>query len=316
MRLFPVAVTALAVLAGALPSAASAAPTERRVPVGISDQSPATFSAALFGPLGIRYGRYVTPWNVATKPDSDPAKALDAWLEAARTAGVKPLISFEHLTTDDCPRVCTKPSDAAYRKAFRAFRAAYPDVLSISPWNEANHMAQPTYKRPDLAARYYHVVKRECPQCQVVAADVLDLKNMEAWLEAFVEAAPDARLWGMHNYGDANRFRTSGIETYLRTVKGSIWLTETGAITAFTTAAGKVSFKRSDTRAAKAMTYLFDTLVPSSTRIKRVYVYNWGSDPNNRWDTGLVDHKGKPRPVYDIVKRYGADAPADAERRR
>lgn len=312
MRSFPrllprLALTAAVAAVLAVPATASAA--TRYVPVGISDQNAETFANPLFAPLAMRYARYVTPWNAVLQPASHAAEELDAWLTAAREAGVSPLVAFDHSAGDDCPRSpCAKPSAATYRKAFRAFRLRYPEVISISPWNEANHMAQPTYKRPDLAATYYHVVKQECPQCQVIAADVLDISNMEEWLTAFAEKAPDARLYGMHNYGDANRFRTSGIETLLKTVRGSVWLTETGAITSFVTTAGKVSFKHDDKRAVKAMNYLFGTLVPYSSRIKRVYLYHWGSDPANRWDSALLDKVGKPRKVYDLVRSYNVSA--------
>ncbi len=253
----------------------------------------------------MQYARYVTPWDVMKDPTSYDAQQLDAWLTAAQAAGVQPLVSFNHSTGDDCPRSpCHKPTGTQYRTMFKAFMAKYPAVTTISPWNEANHMAQPTYKRPDLAALYYHVVKQECPACTVVAADALDISNIADWLAAFAKKAPDARLYGMHNYGDTNHFETDGIKTVLKTVKGDIWLTETGAITSFVTTSGKVSFKPSDSRAAKAMDYLFKTLLPVSTRIKRVYLYHWGSDPANRWDSALLDKVGKPRKIYSIVKAY------------
>jgi hypothetical protein len=325
MRRFPL--LALAVLAVLAPSTALAATHQsaakqtgsktaivtpvRKVPVGISEQNATMFTDPLFAPLGVKYARYVTPWNAASSPGSYAAEQLDKWITAARAAGVSPLISFEHLANEDCPRdPCVLPSQTAYRAAFTAFHAKYPDVTSISPWNEANHPSQPTYKKPAVAAQYYEIVKSVCPSCEVVAADVLDMTNMEKWLVAFVKAAPEARLWGMHNYGDANRFRTSGLATYLKVTKGDVWLTETGAITSFTTTSGVVSFKKSDSRAVKAMTYLLDTLVPSSSRIKRVYIYNWGSDPKNRWDSGLIDNLGKARKVYGIVKTYNAVTPA------
>jgi hypothetical protein len=292
-----------AVVASAAPAAASAA--VRQIPVGISDQNAETFSNPLFAPLGMQYARYVTPWDVMADPTSYDAQQLDEWLTAARDAGVKPLISFNHSTGDDCPRSpCHKPTAAQYRKMFDAFLAKYPDVTTISPWNEANHMAQPTYKRPDLAALYYRVVKQACPTCTIVAADVLDISNIADWLTAFAKKAPDARLYGMHNYGDTNHFETDGIKTVLRTIRGNVWLTETGAITSFVTTSGKVSFKPSNARAAKAMNYLFKQLLPVSGRIKRVYLYHWGADPKNRWDSGLVDKEGKPRQVYSIVKAY------------
>jgi hypothetical protein len=52
------------------------------------------------------------------------------------------------------------------------------------------------------------------------------------------------------------------------------------------------------------MNYLFKKLLPVSGRIKRVYLYHWGADPENRWDSALVDQNGKPRKVYSIVKAY------------
>jgi hypothetical protein len=305
MRLFPRLLLAAALTAVICAAPAAAEAAARHVPVGISDQNSLTFSNPLFAPLGMQYGRYVTPWDVMEDPTSYDAQQLDAWLTAARAAGVKPLISFNHSTGDDCPRSpCHKPTAGQYRKMFDAFLAKYPDVTTISPWNEANHMAQPTYKRPDLAARYYHVVKKSCPTCTVVAADVLDISNIADWLAAFAKKAPDARLYGMHNYGDTNHFETDGIKTVLKTVRGNIWLTETGAITSFVTTSGKVSFKHDNRRAAKAMNYLFKKLLPVSGRIKRVYLYHWGADPENRWDSALVDQNGTPRKVYSIVKAY------------
>jgi hypothetical protein len=299
MRSLPLALSLVAL--ALVPAAASAATP---VPVGLSDQNAGAFTDPLFAPLGMRYARYVTPWDVSVKPQLATEK-LDAWIVAAETAGVEPLISFEHAAGDLCPAApCKAPPVAQYTAAFQAFHARYPEIHVISPWNEASHVTQPTVKRPDLAAAYYRAVVDNCQFCTVVAADVLDTSNMRSWLQGFVKAALEANLWGLHNYGDTNRFRTSGIDTLLRTVKGDVWLTETGSIVSFTTAKGKVSFKSSETRAAKAMNYLFDDLVPRSSRIKRVYVYNWLSDPKNRWDSGLVGHDGKPRKIYDIVKRY------------
>ena len=38
------------------------------------------------------------------------------------------------------------------------------------------------------------------------------------------------RLWGLHNYQDANDYTTDGTREVLKAVKGKIWLTETGGI--------------------------------------------------------------------------------------
>ena len=67
--------------------------------VGISDQDPDTFADPRFKGLGIRYARLITPWDsMRTEPDR-----LDGWLQAARAAGVQPLVAFNHSRVDLCP---------------------------------------------------------------------------------------------------------------------------------------------------------------------------------------------------------------------
>ncbi|MCW3009476.1 MAG: hypothetical protein JWP17_4102 [Solirubrobacterales bacterium] len=294
-------VAVIAVLA-VVPASASAKPK-----LGISDQNVSMFSDPLFHPLGISYVRYVTPWDVALKPESLSALALNAWLTAAAAQGDHPMVAFEHSAGDGCPRSpCTLPDPASYRAAMVAFRAKYPQVKTLSAWNEANNSTQPTYRKPIDAAQYYIVLSSVCPRCTIVAADVLDNRIMAKWLKTFSEAAPEARLWGLHNWSDTNRFKTDGTQAMLDAVKGDVWLTETGGIVAFQTIDGRQTFHPSDARAAKAVTFLFDKIVPISRRIKRVYVYNWLSAPTNRWDSGLIDHGGHARRMYDVVKRYAA----------
>jgi hypothetical protein len=295
--------TLLAVLTIGLGTAQAASAAKPRV--GISDQNVSTFSDPLFAPLGLRYARYVTPWNVSLDPSSLSALALDAWLQAATAAGVQPMVVFEHSAGDHCPHdPCKLPSEPEFTAAFKAFRAKYPQIKVLSVWNEANHSTQPTYKDPIMAAQYYAIVKRNCRGCTVVAADVLDNTIQGRWLSTFSSVARGARLWGLHNWGDVNHFEKSGLETMLETVKGDVWLTETGGIVAFTTADGRRSFRPSPQRAVKAMDYLFKKIIPSSRRIKRVYVYNWHSQPTNRWDSGLMNNDGTKRGVYDVVQKY------------
>jgi hypothetical protein len=270
--------------------------------LGISDQNPATFSDPRFPPLHLHQARFVTPWNSIW---ADP-EGLDAWLRAARRAGVQPLVSFEHARSDRCPdRPCTPPSLIQFVQAFAAFRARYPWIHEYSPWNEANHKTQPTWRHPDLAAYYFNIERQACPRCRVVAADVLDEPNMARWLRSFVRHADRPRLWGLHNYRDTNRFRTSGTRTLLQTVHGKVWLTETGGITSFTTAKGVRALPFSEARAARSMRFLFGKVVPlDRRRITRAYIYNWRSDPRNRFDAGLLRADGSARDVYWIVRKH------------
>jgi hypothetical protein len=277
--------------------------------VGISDEDPQTFSDPRFKALGIRYARVITPWNAL---ETEPQR-LDAWLQAARAAGVDPLVAFNHARSDACPaRPCTLPSVAAYGAQMRAFHLKYPWVRTISPWNEANHSSQPTGRNPKRAAQYYNVVRSICHGCTIVAADALDSPNLAHWLTTFRKfARGKPRVWGLHNYTDTNRFRSTGTKTMLRLVKGQVWLTETGGIVSFTTTSGKVALRPNLTRARRAIDYLF-RLARLAPRITRVYVYQWRKTGiGDRFDAGLVSPNGAPRPSLFALRRQLGLPPAN-----
>jgi hypothetical protein len=268
--------------------------------IGISDQQPTTFSDPNFQILKLRYARLMTPWNGIFK---EPAR-LDTWLQAARAAGVRPLVSFEHARGDLCPKKpCRAPSVGQYKRAWTAFHKKYSWVKDISPWNEINSATQPTGNRPDLAASYYNVVRAKCRGCSIVAADLLDATNIRRYVTAFLaKAKGKPRLWGLHNYTDTNRFRSRGTNALLQTVKGTVWLTETGGVVKFTTQAGKVALPKSETRAKKAMDYMFRLAEQNARRIKRIYVYQWKvNNPFDRFDAGVVRPNGTPRPSFDVL---------------
>lgn len=268
--------------------------------LGIADQKATTFSDPRFRQLGVARTRLSTPWNsIFTEPDR-----LAAWLDAARASGAEPLVAFEHARGELCPSSpCSAPAPARYERAVRAFRARYPWVTLIQPWNEANSSTQPTGRRPELAAAYYRIVKRVCPQCTVPAADVLDGSNLVRWLKRFRAAlgGPQPRLWGLHNYSDANRFRDTGTRRLLGLVPGEIWITESGGIVSFTTAAGRRALPYDEQRAARATRFLFG-LAGAFPRITRIYVYQWKIDfPGNRFDAGLVGPDGKRRASLTVI---------------
>lgn len=267
--------------------------------IGISDNKASMFSSPLFKQLGVKRARLITPWNSIF---TDTA-GLDEWIGAARAGGVEPFINFNHAAGKQCNKGqrCSGPSVSEYTRALRAFRARYPDVRVFAAWNEGNHHTQPTGKNPRQAARYYNAMRANCRGCTIVAADVLDSSNLADWLKTFKRyARGNPRLWGLHNYSDTNRFRSTGTRTMLKNVRGSIWLTETGGITYFETSDGRVALPRSEARATKATRYML-ALAKKYTRIKRIYNYNWRSDSTNRFDAGLLRPDGSPRPNFQVL---------------
>jgi hypothetical protein len=229
---------------------------------------------------------------------------LDEWLAAARAAKVNPLISFTHSSINRRQL----PSPERLLHEFRRFRARYPWVKDFATWNEANHCGEPTCHRPALVAAYWRKLRRDCPSCRILAAEVLDMPNMTSWVKAFRRSAKvEPRYWGLHNYIDANRLRTTGTRRLLKACRGLVWFTETGGIVSRTNRR-RVTFPESTRHAAVATRFLFDELVPLSRRITRVYVYHWNSQPGPKtWDSGLIGPTGKPRPAYRVFTRVLAE---------
>lgn len=288
----------------AAPPAANPAPVgPAPLLVGVGDQSPATFAKPLYRRLGLRISRLVVPWNAALH--ADRRAWVRRWLAAARSAGVEPLISFGRFSGQSM----NPPSVSAYRHAFLAFRKAFPRVREYTPWNEANHQSQPTFRRPARAAAYYKVMRAGCPGCVIVAADVLDTHSAEIWLRAFMRAlhGPVPQLWGLHNYIDVNRHHPvahGGTARMLGVVPGQVWLTETGGLVK------TAVLPYNEKRAARATRYLFTIADAWRARISRVYLYNWRGALTARqarrqpkaWDSGMTEPNGKPRPAYFALR--------------
>ena len=283
-----------------------ATPAAAGVPaIGIGEQKPEMFSDPGWLQLGLRDARYVTPWD--TLEDPVQLERLDRWMDAARRAGARVVLGLAHsLRSERWAR--TLPTPRQFRRGFLRIRARYPGVRSWITWSEANHAGALTWRRPDRAARYFDIVATHCRGCRVVAADVLDTSGMPSWVRRFQDHARHRpRIWGLHNYGDANKFRDWGIETLLALTRGRIWLTETGGFVLRRKYAGQQvvrTFRYSLQHAARATRHVLD-LTCRSTRIRRVYLYHWQAPPLvTNWDSAFVDSSGAPRPAYHELSRW------------
>jgi hypothetical protein len=309
-RLLTPLLSALALLA--IPAGAQGALT-----VGIGENDPRMFSDPLFTQLGAKHARVVVSWNVLTRRGDDEATRVTQYLAAARAAGVRPLVTFEHARGD--ASICNKrrnrrkaqcklPSAKAYEKNLRAFKQRFPEVRDVVAWNEINHFTQPTYRNPKAAARFTQIARKVFKGGTVVAADVLDqadntrarrptFRSATRYIAAFRRYYKGPRtVCGVHNYSDINRFRSTGTRAIIRALGcKQIWLTEAGGIYKF------ASFKASQRRQLKATKYMF-RLARSDRRIKRLYVYTWFGGVTSRFDAGLVAG-GKARRAYGEVRK-------------
>jgi hypothetical protein len=278
----------------AVPAAASA-----RVIVGLGDQHPATYELPAVRKLHFKTARLALAWNWYR--DQSQVAGTDAWMAAVRRAGLRPLISFNR---DWRPRgLHHPPSVPALVQSFAALRWRYPDVHDFGVWNEANHKSQPLAHRPRLAARYYNAMRTSCRRCTIVAADVLDDPAMPRWIATFKRYAHRPRLWGLHNYRDANRM-TGSTRGFLRIVKGSVWLTETGGIRRSDhRARGSrlARYRKSLVKQAVAVRRVF-AIARSSHRIKRLYFYQWRRERGASWDSAFLNADGTPRPALRVLR--------------
>jgi hypothetical protein len=299
-KLLPTLLALLAVAAGAYAAPAGA------ISVGVGEQGAHHLGEARYRALGLKRLRVVVPWNVAQRSDR---RVLDEWIAGAKAHGVEPFVSLGAAGNSRCPkRPCVLPSPRRFDKAFRAFRKRWPSVRVIGVWNEANHRTQPTFKRPRRAAQYFNIVKKRCRGCKIVAADVIDDRNMLRWVADFRQVARRPRIWGLHNYRDTNPRRGQrygGTRQLLSAVRGRVWLTETGGIVKFVLPDGRTLFPHSERRANRAMGRLFRLAKRYRSRIDRLYIYHWRQSAfANRFDAGLLRASGAPRPSYHTLRRW------------
>ena len=289
-------VALLTVGALALPALAAAKPV-----LAVGDQKASMFADARFRWLNIRHSRLVVSWRI--EQTQWERELVAQWMDGAKRAGVHPLIAFGHVWGGK--RRTELPSVKEYTRTVADFRKRYPWVRDYTPWNEANHCSQPTCKHPASAASYYNVLRARCKNCTVVAADVLDQPNMVPWLRSFRRHANGhPRLWGLHNYLDANSLRTSGTQHLLKAVKGTIWMTETGGIVRRTHYRKQIAgFEESPAHAATATAWIL-RLANRYPRIRRVYLYQWNANSTTQvWDSGLIGVFGERRPGFDVLAR-------------
>jgi hypothetical protein len=289
-------VTRLTLLLAVAASLFLAAPASALV-YGMGDEDAGMFSAPAFTALHLKKARYVVAYDAALS-DSFERQQADAFLGAAHAGGYELLISFEHSRV---PKLANKlPSTATYQKGVRAFMKRYPYVRLYSAWDEVNDCSQPTCHSPKAAAGYYLTMRRTCGGCTVMAAEVLDTTDPQqtvAYLRSYQAALGKVKptLWGLHNYSDVNRFRSTGTRAVLAAVKGDVWLSETGGLYEF-----QPGFPPSTSRQVKAEKQMF-TLARISPRIQRLYVYSWTG--GGSFDAGLTEADGiTTRPAYDVVK--------------
>jgi hypothetical protein len=304
---------AVLVLAPAAPAGARSS-----IRVGLADQNAAMFDSAYFQQLKIKRTRYFVRSDVMSNP-MELARAT-AFVNAARSHGVSTLL---HISTTDLrskrgPLVSTTRYRSLVSKIVPYFRKL--GVREFGAWNEVNHSTEETWNHVGNAASYFKsmwsVVRLRCSSCVVLGLDVLDQAGVDRYIRSFYSRLSSTwrrrlTIVGIHNYSDVNRNRSSGTSKIITTVRrynrrAKFWFTETGALASF-----GGSFPYSPSRQAARMKNMFTLASTYRTRgVQRVYAYNFtGLETSTacgrrcRFDSGLMNASGTPRPVFSVFKQ-------------
>ncbi|MGH2920089.1 MAG: hypothetical protein ACRDLS_16035 [Solirubrobacteraceae bacterium] len=281
----------------ATPAVAPAATTPQ---IGIADQKRDMFADPRFSDLGIKHARIAVPWDVLRHPVQ--LAELDAWMHGAHAHGIDPLITFGHSRADSFHL----PSPKRLRREFRAFRGRYAWATTFATWNETNHCGEKVCRRAKLVASYYRALRRECATCTILASEVIDLPSMARWVRAFRRhLGYMPRVWGLHNYVEANRFKTKRLRQLLRLIgrKGKLWLTETGGLVRRSNNS-TTDIPEGPRHAARVTRYIFDRIAKRYRQVRRVYIYHWNAGPpSTTWDSALITYGGRERGAFWVLRR-------------
>ena len=135
--------------------------------IGMSDQKLGMWQDPRFAKLGITQVRLLMAYDNVLRKDFS---RYDAWMTAAHRRGADVLLTIDR----DIGSYTRMPTLKQYRRIVRILRKRYPWVETYGAWNEANHVKQPTYRKPRRAAQYYNILREECAGCTILAADLLD----------------------------------------------------------------------------------------------------------------------------------------------
>jgi hypothetical protein len=276
----------------AVPATASAKPL-----LGIGDQKPATFQDARLKALKLSYARIYIPWDVLH--DKNTLPSVDAWFKGAKADHMEALVTIARSRIPS--RTAVKPTPAALAGELKKWRARWPGQVSkISTWNEPNL----GYK-PELVAQWWLALRRACPSCTVLGADILDEPNVLKWTARFVKAAGRSpAIWGLHAYNDTNTFKTTITKALLKGLKGKLWITETGGVVNRSHPVYRFAGCGAAHQTA-ATEFLLGAIAKLSPRIARIYLFNWGLDDRaTNFDAALIDAANRERPALNAVRKY------------
>jgi hypothetical protein len=317
-RLFAPLVLACAVaalpVANALSSSQPSATAASSAPftVGIADQHEFFMTDSRFTPLGITHARIYLPWDLFSV--SSQVASADTYMQAANKAGIDVLVTFSQSRRGGAHN-SVNPTPAQMASTIKAYRKKWPFLHEFATWNEVNL----ENKKPATVAKWWMALKKACPTCTILGAELVDrapannqkaaskaavTQNISTWIKAFLHATKGKQptAWGLHNYDDANLTHTYGTKAILAATKGQIWFTETGGLVS-RHSSSKIKMPEGQAHATAATKYILTKLARLSPRIKRVYLYEW-TDATTSWDSAFTGPHNETRSSLTYLTQF------------
>ncbi len=286
--------------------------------VGIAENNPQLFDDPLFKQLKAKHAASSSP-GTSPRRATTRSTASSSTSAGAQSAGVTPLVTFEHARGD--ATICNKrknrkkaqcklPTAKQYETALRAFKALFPTVRNVVAWNEINHFTQPTYKNPKAAAKFTTIARKVFKGGTVVAADILDQADNTRAKQPDVPLGDPLREGVPQGLqGPAQHLRRPQLLGHQPLPPDGHQGDHQGARLQAVLAHrgrrhlqvhGLQGLRRA--RQLKATKYMFK-VARQNKKIKRLYVYTWFGGVTSRFDAGLVA-KGKARKAYAEVRKH------------
>jgi len=271
--------------------------------VGIADQHPFFATDDRFTPLGITHARIYLPWDLFSVKSQ--VQYADDYMQAMHKAGIDVLVTFSQSRRGGKFN-SVNPTTAQMTSTIKAYRKKWPFLKEFATWNEVNLEK----KNPAMVAKWWMALRKACPTCTILGAELVDRapannqksvsqaavkKDISTWVKGFLKATHGKQptAWGLHNYDDANLNHTYGTKALLAAVKGQVWFTETGGLVS-RHSSSKIKMPEGQAHATAATKFILTKLARISSRIKRVYLYEW-TDSTETWDSAFTGPKNETR---------------------
>ena len=196
--------------------------------VGIGDQTR-TFSDPLF--TGASRSSAPASSRRGTRPPTSSGRLFEAWLTTVETAGVEPLVASARRGHQVPGQAVQAPHDPPVHEGVQGV----PQEVAGGQGDPALERGQPPQPAHVQEPQTGRAVLQHRPQVLPRLQGRRGRCDRRAEHGVVDEGLPrdgeKPRIWGLHNYRDTNKRKgqkPGGTRRLLKTVKGEVWLTETG----------------------------------------------------------------------------------------